>query len=80
MTSRDFAERIEAQYQNQLPFIVYRKPNDFKVKGLLQNTSQLFFTEHFTENGFVFSPFDNLEKTVIIPTNESEVINCSNWE
>ena len=80
MSSIDFAERIEAQYQNQLPFIVYRKPNDLKVSGLLQNTNQLFFTEHFTEKGFVFSPFDNIEKTVLIPTEESEVINCSSWE
>ena len=79
MTSSDFVERIEAQYQAQLPFVVYRKPHELKVNGLLQNTNQLFFTKNFTEKGFVFSPFDSLEKTVLIPTENSQSITCSDW-
>lgn len=80
MTSRDFVDRIEAQYQDQLPFIVYRKPNNLKVNALLQNTNQLFFTENFTEKGFVFAPFDNSEKPVLIPIENSETVSCSDWE
>tara|TARA_R110002033_G_scaffold384_1_gene3923 strand:+ start:1244 stop:2359 length:1116 start_codon:yes stop_codon:yes gene_type:complete len=77
MTLEDFFKRIEAQYKQELPFVVYRKPNKTEVSGLLQSDDELFFTEAFTEKGFVFSPFDDNEKTVLIPLEVSEKINSS---
>ena len=74
MILEDFFNRFEAQYKQQLPFVVYRKPNKTEVSGLLQNNNQLFFTKDFTEKGFVFSPFDATEKTVLIPLEASEVM------
>ncbi|SFZ94238.1 isochorismate synthase [Flaviramulus basaltis] len=74
MTSEDFFKRIETQYHNQLPFVVYRKPNENNIFALRQNNTDLFFTEDFTEKGFVFSPFDELDKSVLIPTDVSEAI------
>ena len=74
MILEDFFNRIEAQCRNQLPFVVYRKPNKTEVSGLLQSGDELFFTKNFTEKGFVFSPFDDRKKTVLIPLSISEVI------
>lgn len=79
MTSEDFFNRVESQYKNKYPFVVYRKPNENTVFGMLQNTSDLFFTEDFSEKGFVFSPFDTLCKTVLIPYNASETISTENF-
>lgn len=79
MTSGDFVEHIEAQYHKQLPFVIYRKPNDLSVKGILQQTNDLLYADSFTEKGFIFSPFDSLEKTVLIPSKSSEFITCSDW-
>ncbi|MFD1162077.1 chorismate-binding protein [Hwangdonia seohaensis] len=73
----DFFNRIETQYRNHLPFVVYRKPNEDAVKAMLQQTSDLFFTQEFTEKGFVFSPFDDAEDSVLIPIENSEVISIS---
>ncbi len=70
----DFFKRIEAQYKHKLPFVIYRKPNTIKVNGLLQNDDELFFTKDYTEKGFVFSPFDDTKKTVLIPIETSEFI------
>ncbi|MDD7886176.1 chorismate-binding protein [Flavivirga sp. 57AJ16] len=70
----DFFKRIETQYKSKLPFVAYRKPNETRVNGLLQQTSDLYFTSDFTEKGFVFSPFDDTEKTVLIPFGNSENI------
>ncbi|ULC57979.1 chorismate-binding protein [Flaviramulus sp. BrNp1-15] len=78
MTSEDFFERINRQYNNNLPFVIYRKPNDSNVNGLLQSNDNLFFANNFTEKGFVFSPFDELEKTVLIPSKVSESLCVSN--
>ncbi|GAA4882405.1 chorismate-binding protein [Flaviramulus aquimarinus] len=76
MISDEFFERIDTHYQDQLPFVAYRKPNDTKVNGLLQGNDNLYYTKDFTEKGFVFSPFDATEKTVLIPNETSEVISC----
>lgn len=72
-----FFENIESQYRNQLPFVAYRKPNDIEVKALLQNNTDLYFTNDFSEKGFVFSPFDNTENTVLIPNEVSKTISAS---
>ncbi|XMO85964.1 chorismate-binding protein [Algibacter sp. AS12] len=77
MISNDFFERIESHFQNKLPFVSYRKPNQDKVSVRLQNDSSLHFTADFTEEGFVFSPFDDITKTVLIPSASSEIISTS---
>lgn len=79
MDSEDFFKRIETQYQNQLPFVVYRKPNGKSVSGMLQINNDLVYTENFNEQGFVFSPFNDLENTVLIPSNISENIVLDNF-
>lgn len=77
MTSEDFFKRIEQQYHNELPFVVYRKPNKSDVNGLLQSHAELISIKDFTEKGFVFAPFDDLETSVLIPFDGSEVISLS---
>ncbi|RED49258.1 chorismate-binding protein [Seonamhaeicola aphaedonensis] len=69
-----FFKRIETQYEQQLPFVVYRKPNKSEVKVLLQQTADLYFTTKFIEQGFVFSPFDDSVNTVLMPFKNSEVL------
>jgi isochorismate synthase len=77
MTLEDFFDSIEQQYNKQLPFVVYRKPNRMEVKAILQKTDTLHITEDFNESGFVFSPFDDKDATVLMPIPKSEVISSS---
>ena len=74
MTSKDFFEFVSAQYKKQLPFVVYRKPNREDVKALLQKTDDLYLIEDFTKKGFIFSPFDDSEPSILIPKEHSEII------
>ncbi len=78
MTLEAFFNRIETHYHNEIPFVVYRKPNEDVVKALLQETNDLHFTKNFTEKGFVFSPFDDSDDSVLIPIEASEAISVSN--
>jgi isochorismate synthase len=71
---QDFFERIKAHYQNQLPFVIYRKPNKHRVSAYLQQDNSLNFINDFTEKGFVFSPFDDKEKAVLMPLENSKVL------
>ena len=67
MTTAAFFERLESHYLGKLPFVVYRKPNAFQVYSILQTSDTLFYAEDFTETGFVFSPFDDIDKTILLP-------------
>src|SRR5690606_5620786 len=67
MYSEAFFERIANQYEAQLPFVAYRKPNSPKLNLLLQEDDVLHVAKTFSESGFVFSPFDADESTVLIP-------------
>lgn len=66
----DFFAKIAAQYTNELPFVVYRKPNDTLVTTVFQKDSNVHYVNDYSESGFVFAPFDAVNKTVIIPFEE----------
>lgn len=74
MIKDDFFELIEQQLNNQLPFVAYRKPNQEQLIALLQQNSDLHYIKDFSEKGFVFSPFDAIEKTIVIPNKFSQII------
>lgn len=62
-----FFEKLENQYKNQLPFVVYSRPINSVIKCWLQNDDVLHKTSEFTEIGFVFAPFDLKNDSIILP-------------
>jgi isochorismate synthase len=67
-------EKITNSYQKKTPFVVYRKPKAAVVSGFFMNTDALFYSEDFSEKGFVFAPFDNEQKAILFPEESSEFI------
>ena len=65
--------QVEAQYQNQLPFVVFRKPHKNKVKAYLQLDATPYTSANFQEAGFVFATFDGTSN-YCIPTQKSHVL------
>lgn len=78
MTLKHFFERIETQYNNNLPFVAYRKPNNSLIKALLQSDGELYTASTFSESGFVFSPFKDEEPTILIPLTHCESLEVTN--
>ncbi|WP_431134488.1 chorismate-binding protein [Psychroserpens mesophilus] len=76
MLQKEFFLHIENQYTNNLPFVAYSKPADSEIKALLQKNNNIFHTQNFVENGFVFAPFDDSNQTVFIPLDHSELLTC----
>lgn len=66
-------EKATKQLGQNLPFVLYKKPNNSIITGLFQHNDNLFSANDFTEKGFVFASFDG-SKTFLIPENESEII------
>lgn len=62
--------RINEQLASRLPFVAYRKPNSDAVIGIFQNTSTVHKIADFTSEGFVFAPFDDVGKSILIPVDE----------
>ena len=70
-------EQIFDQARNQLnqnlPFVIYKKPNDTIINGVFQKNDWLFEANTFNEKGFVFASFDG-SQTFLIPENQSQRI------
>ena len=74
MTSKDFFNYILEQYEKDLPFVVYSKPNTFEVKAILQKDTTLYKIDNYEESGFVFSPFDVRKNCILIPYSMSRTL------
>jgi isochorismate synthase len=65
---------ISEFHKDNLPFVVYRKPNKNKVSGFFMNDDSLTFTDNFTESGFVFAPFNVDEKAILFPSENARFL------
>jgi isochorismate synthase len=74
MTEAQFVERLRKHHEQDLPFVAYRKPGAEQVQAYLQQNDQTFFSEDFTEKGFVFAPFDDRDQNILVPDEASEKI------
>lgn len=74
MTFSVFLENLQDQYVNNLPFVAYRNPNETIIKTFLQQDDTLYITTNFSESGFVFSPFNIKETSVLIPVETSLIL------
>lgn len=70
--------KIGNYFQQNLPFVVYRKPNANSVSGFFMNDDSLFYSDSFTESGFVFAPFNTDEKAILFPLEKSEFLTEKN--
>jgi isochorismate synthase len=68
----DFFEKVIQQQQQNLPFVLYCKPNSDSIIGRFQQNDTLYNVVDFTESGFVFSSFDGNKKH-LIPEKNSEI-------
>jgi isochorismate synthase len=66
-------DKAKYHFEQNLPFVIYRKPNQNSITGIFQNNDELNLVNDFSEKGFVFCSFDR-NTNVIIPENQSETI------
>lgn len=63
-------DQARKQLDQNLPFVLYKKPDENSINGLFQNNDILFEVTNFEEKGFVFASFDG-SQAYIIPSNQS---------
>lgn len=69
----DVLKRLKAHYQKKMPFVLYKKPDEKTISGLFQLTNELFITNDYSESGFIFAPFNNKQKAILIPKSKSKL-------
>tara|TARA_B110000046_G_scaffold54366_1_gene60806 strand:- start:46027 stop:47091 length:1065 start_codon:yes stop_codon:yes gene_type:complete len=67
-------DSISTHFDNKLPFVIYRKPNDNTIFSFLMQETDLRFVSNFEEVGFVFAPFSSIEKAIIFPVERALII------
>lgn len=68
-----FFLKIKNHKEQNLPFVLYSKPNTEHYIGILQQNTILNTVSDYSEKGFVFASFDE-KQLILIPENESEII------
>ncbi len=60
-----------AEHQNQnLPFVVYRKPKKKIVNAILQKDDAIYNLKDFKNTGFIFAPFDSKNEIIVTPVDQ----------
>ncbi len=77
MLQETFFKSVETQLDSSLPFVVFRKPNETKLKGYFQEDDSLNYVSSYNEIGFVFAPFDTSQKAVLFPIDNGFQLECS---
>ncbi|MCF6280358.1 MAG: chorismate-binding protein [Flavobacteriaceae bacterium] len=65
-------ERIAKALEIKRPFVICRKPNAKFGEAVFQQDNSTYFSSDFSENGFVFAPFNSNEKTLLIPLSTAD--------
>lgn len=68
----DLFIKVKTHQEQQLPFVLFSKPNSDKMVGLFQKNDHLYFLEDYETKGFVFAPFDS-DLIPYIPQKQSDV-------
>ncbi|MGV9004681.1 isochorismate synthase [Flavobacterium sp.] len=55
----DLFLKIKTHQEQNLPFVIFSKPNSERTVGLFQKNDHLYFLENFEKKGFVFAAFDS---------------------
>ena len=63
----DFLDEILGFYNSNLPFVVFRKPNEDLITAYIQKSKDVHHLNSFNEQGFVFAPFSKNEKNILFP-------------
>ena len=63
---QELFDQVEICLKEQLPFVLYRKPNNAELIGIFQSNDEVHYVKDFTETGFVFAPFNLNDNAILL--------------
>ncbi len=77
MNASDAYEKIQNQWDQKLPFVVYNAPDSDRLAMFFQNNDIMYSVEEYSDSGFIFAPFDTAQKTILFPYSKSKFYSTS---
>ncbi|WP_282050249.1 chorismate-binding protein [Maribacter aquivivus] len=71
---QELFDRAANCLKEQLPFVLYSKPNETELVGVFQNNDTIHKVNDFTETGFVFAPFDLNSDAILLKMDAVEKV------
>ncbi|SIQ76350.1 chorismate-binding protein [Maribacter ulvicola] len=71
---QELFDRATKCFKEQLPFVVYSKPNETELVGVFQHNDAVHKVKDFTETGFVFAPFDLNSDAILLKLDAVEKV------
>jgi isochorismate synthase len=75
----DFFSTVRKHQEQDLPFVIYSKPNSSSIFAFLQQNDTVYTVSDYSESGFVFASFDK-QQLVLIPEEHSKIISAEQRE
>lgn len=66
-------EKVQQAKDTGYPFVVYRKPGDNLIHGIIQKDKQLELANDYEGSGFIMAPFQKSERAVLISESNSQL-------
>jgi isochorismate synthase len=75
----DFFSTIRKHQTQNLPFVIYSKPDSNTIFAFLQQNDKVYKVSDYSEKGFVFASFDE-KQLILIPEKQSKIISAKQTE
>ncbi|MGO4770349.1 chorismate-binding protein [Flavobacterium sp. W22_SRS_FK3] len=75
----DFFSSVRKHQAQNLPFVIYSKPDSNSIFAFLQQNDKLYRVSDYSEKGFVFASFDE-KQLILIPEKQSKIISAKQTE
>ena len=76
MSFEALLKKVRESKDADLPFVIYRKPDDKVVNAIIQNDKRLEYSDDFLGTGFIMAPFNENERAVLFAEENSNKFRC----
>lgn len=76
MSFEELLHKVREAKDLNLPFVIYRMPDQKKVQAVVQKDGGLEYSDDFSSSGFVMAPFNTDEKAILFADKHSKRFNC----
>ncbi len=76
MSFEELLRKVHEAKDSNLPFVVYRMPEEKVVKAIIQKDDRLEYSNNFNSSGFIMTPFNADRKSVLFSVGNIKRYSC----
>ena len=76
MSFKELMDKVGQARLAELPFVIYRKPDESMIHAMIQKDRRLDLVNSFERSGFIMAPFKNSDSAVLISKDNALFHSC----